>query len=100
MLKFRRQVIRGTPDEVKNISRDWQPHWGKTMIIREDSMRTFWENESVPYALERSPRRLYRLLQNAEERIEGGKVAEILSKVRPISEAEAKSLAAMMSVRK
>ena len=59
-------------------------------------MRTFWENESVPYALEEETRTLYRLLSNGEERVHAGKAEHILSQVRSVTESEAKSLAAMM----
>ena len=59
-------------------------------------MRTFWEKESVPYALEEETRTLYRMLSDGEERVHCGKAEDILSKVRSITGAEAKSLAAMM----
>ena len=59
-------------------------------------MRTFWENESVPYALEEETRTLYRLLSDTEERVQSGKAEHILSQAREVTEAQAKSLAALM----
>ena len=60
-------------------------------------MRTFWENESVPYAFEKDSFRMYRLLADGhEEEIKSGdRRARIRSQARPITEAETKSLVAM-----
>ena len=59
-------------------------------------MRTFWENESVPYALEEETRTLYRLLSNSEERVHYGKAEHILHQARSISEEEAEQIRVLM----
>ena len=59
-------------------------------------MRTFWEKESVPYAFEEEPRRLFRLLNTCEEEVTGGRATHILSQARPVTEEEATGLRKLM----
>ena len=64
-------------------------------------MRTFWENESVPYAFENDSLSVFRLLSTGEEEITSGdRRSRIRSAARPISEEEANSLRALMPLRK
>ena len=60
-------------------------------------MRTFWENESVPYAFEDSPRQVFKLLATTEVDITNSvRAVEIRSEARPITEAEATALRRLM----
>ena len=60
-------------------------------------MRTFWENESVPYAFEDSPRRVFKLYATSEEDLtNSGRAAEIRSNCRPITEERATALRRLM----
>ena len=101
MLKTRRQAIQGRSFRREILSRVWQSQRGKTIIIREDTMRTFWENESVPYAFENDSLSIFMLLATGEEEVTSGdRRARIRSQARPISEDEANSLRALMPIRK